>query len=430
MNIYLLQGLSEPRRSRDTKRPFVICGLSLLSLLVLGACSDNSAETDLAPPPLVGPLGQLVQTFDEFRIAFEQTAQSMAADRSWLTATLLEDMLESGVAMSQISSNYIDEIEFDNTTFEANLQIFNANKTQNLIDNIATETFGIMIDPDFFYVRSDDAETEYDVPVYYSDGRIGSIEVPDESDNIDYKSIRDGQPVPILVLTGVEQMTAGQWSAAYDEQYNLNKDGLPGGGVILSGELVPYVTAIRIRLSHEHDISDEEFELFMGSLDDPLRRTTIHIWDGETRNDARPNGPAVRYNDVNRRHIYNMDEEVYLARIGGIEGGTRRILCFENDAEPSVNRYKDGGDHHTVRNRAYRIPTNTVTDQQWWHMDTKEGKWWGDDDDRYMESGVQEINEGNMLLALDVNPFVDTENATNHILEDVNFRLGMKYWQE
>ncbi len=430
MIIKLLCGPMLPVKSKKLWCNALTCCVCLISMFLLGACSDHSTSSAPASGQSSAPLGQLVQTFDEFKITFEQTAQSMAADRSWLTASLLEDMLESGVAMSQISSNYIDEIQFDNTTFEVNLQIYNYGKTQVLIDNISTETFGIMIDPDFFFVRSDDAETEYDVPVYYSDGQVGIIEVPDEGDNIDYESIRDAQTVPILVLTGVEQMTAGQWNVAYDGQYDLNKDGLPGGGVIQSGDPVPYVTAIRIRLSHEHDNSDEEFELFMGSLDDPLRRTSIHIWDGATRKDARPNGPAVRYNDVNRRHIYNMDEEVYLARIGGAEGGTRRILCFEDDAEPSVNRYRDGGDHHTVRNRAYRIPTNTVTDQQWWHMDTKEGRWWGDDDDRYMESGVQEINEDTMLEALNGRDYIDTEEATNNVLEDVNFRLGMKYWQE
>ncbi len=428
-------------------------GLLAITMLAFVGCSefDDSQPASATAPEVSGSKGGTLTanaaTFSDFQTIVEQMALQLASSRTWLTTTVVDESID-GKPVGALDPSFDEDIFFGGRHFIMELVLLDDSKAAQLKNNISTEVYGVMIDPDVFFLRDADAINTYSVPVRMSDGSTTHIDVPDidvpgeETNQLAWEATLASTPFPIFYVEPAEKLSPTLENTYRDDMIANHEEADACASAPLP---LPYVTLRRIVFKHgrDRDRGDDEFELYLGhdgyelpspgiSVDPRIYSHTSHRFNGATRRDARPIGaPHVQYRDVNRGgNIYVMGEDVYLARLpfdrncGGI-----RFISIEDDDVTGEHDYPTPNDQAWHWVRACDVRINFLTTPETWLIENT-GRFW-DDDDIYGESGVKHLTVVDLQNRVDVNGYYDTAWATNYStdwLKDIDYKVGLNYW--
>jgi hypothetical protein len=274
------------------------------------------------------------------------------------------------------------------------------------------------LDPDEFYVSEDiDAQRESGAPIAYTipafryvEGASAPVQVEIEiSSQVTYDA-------PVFFLTLEESAEAGKLakSAAHPST--------PQAGT--------YLVFIGAQLRSKMDDSNEEFELYLSdgqhTIDDPFLSTTENQFNLVQRNDA--SGRQRLYPDIEvTGTMQDFEDPVEYIAINKLTPSLFRLVAIESDYEGTGGKYNRTSGTSSTTGIDY-FDMASANDQIHYDISSKFSVYYNKtlNDDRYVHSGVYNINDNNMSARLGGAPSLDTDDAlpVGSKLSQINWRLG------
>jgi hypothetical protein len=370
-----------------------------------------------------------------------EVTRFLATDKKWLRKTRLTDVKNNGVRIGDL----VDEagtslIRIDQVDFTITIELFNQFRANELDRPNRDFSYAVALDPDRFYPNHSE------IPVHFWNNnaktveeKVIRIEVPSDDDNsrLRMKDREDALEFPVFFVSiqpardndDVEyRARLINKLSAYEKKIQANLapcEDCGGGGS--APPVKPYFVIKQINLFDKKDNSNDEFEVYIGeSIENAARiyRTTIHKFNGNTRNDAA--GRSVYYRDVNGDQGWEiMSNDIAIEPLVWIETDAwMRMVAVEDDDEAGVHDEETGGvrswsiEHYSVFDDA--VDTKT------WDMETDCDCWWPDNDDVYGQSGITHINENSVSELLGTDYLTKYIKLENRRIDDLDIWVGIR----
>lgn len=389
----------------------IVLTLMVGSILVIGC--DESAVDPLSSHS--DSMQKWIPHYDSLRNEAIAIASQLAQSRTWINSGTIAALADGAVPMATINPSLPAtvtwvKIKFDSigtpfpdtVTGTVTLGILNPARLGSALN--PSQVYGVMPDPDRFYGRDSIGGT-YSVPTSLSSSTSTNISLlhpnGDEAQRIYPIDLLE---YPIFIVSFEE----------------IGTEGAPTGPAGSKASVGKYVVVNQIKLKTKCDNSDDEFELYVTEENYNINQSTSWKFDGKTRNDAKGNN--LTFKDVNGKSTYTMASDIYLYNLTGV---TVRMAAIEDDDDPGVIDRGSGSGTTTQSIKHYRVSTNTNMTNDWIFNKTGTSLF-SDNDDFYLQSGVDKINETNMNTRLNGRSYFNTNESDNGLLNDVEYKLGMK----
>ena len=431
--------------------------LMLMTLIIAGfaflSCDDSKAinanEANAAFPTLnntswLDLLESVLNKSNSDNASITDLAKFLATDKKWLKKSIIRETRKTGVQIDQlVDEAKSSQIKLDGIDYTIKVELFNGNR----VDILDQEKFsyGVALDADLFY------HDQNEIPVYYWNEDSKEVETRTASWNrIDkgadmgnFKTSRDAIVYPLFFVSiesdgdpnGEKEMRDLATKRVNEYTAGVVRSLPPllpcedcGGDPPPPHVYVPYFVVKQINLFDKKDDSNDEFEMYIGeevTNDGRIRSSTIHKFNGNTRNDIA--GRPVYYRDVNGDQGWEiMSDDIAIWPLAWADNTkTMRILDVEDDDDAGEIDYGWGGvfvgnfDH-------FRITTGTVLNSSW-EVSANTDDWWPDNDDFYSQSGIDQINESTVKDYLTESLYLTTYvKIENRILDDLDYWVGVR----
>lgn len=278
-------------------------------LMILIGCHNKNLETPIEPTVILektNPYPEILKLDDDiysFQPLLEEIARYIAKNRHLITDNLANKMLAAPVMLSELDPAKkfpASVIESDGTPYEIGVELF-INSTLN------GKPLRVAIDPDRFYSQKPS------FPVFVFDRSKKVIRVED----IYINSSDDMVPYPLAFVT-LEDRTEISWEEIRKNSKIYKEYGLVGNSrehpqkqfgkssrvQSVTSSVIDYLAITNVRLFVELDgATKEEFEIYIregSNFNDPVNRTTDHLFNGKWHEDAARNSRF--YVDVNNKN--------------------------------------------------------------------------------------------------------------------------------
>lgn len=384
---------------------------AVLAMFFLPSCDDGDNHT-----PRYGEVG----------LTLEETASFLATNTTWLTGEVMVELAaRRPVRLKDIIPGIrTPDVLLKGVVYDVYVESYfrTADQLAALKKDGAT-TFRVALDPDEFYVPQsiDDLREgnatipSYEIPTFlYTEGSETPVE---EVISIGPDEVYDE---PIFFLSLSEAAGSGALSKA------LGNPSSPQPGT--------YLSFIGAKLKVKMDESNEEFELYFSNgpspVDDPFVSYSDHMFNGgSAKNDA--SGRARVYPDIEKVSSMQIADQPIAIKLLG--GALFRIAAIESDQAGTGGIYnrndKAAGqtssiavDYYNMANAIDAIEYSVTTRYTVYALTQL-------NDDRYVETGVRNISEGNLNARIAGGGYMETDNAPmsgggSASLDQINWRLG------
>lgn len=375
---------------------------------------------------------------EEAKAKLKELSVNLATNREWLSIAVSENIEKGNIPLSKVTNSLPSQLVIGGVVYDVKVSLFNYGETRlSLLSKISDESpYGVMIDADRFY------SGETLVPIdYWNGSSLESREVSllwfiDDDEFITEEeelareraidSVRASIGYPLFSLD-VEQSyddpeIENEFRSLINERLSeFNKTTV---------NPQPYLVIKQLNLHDKKDhYSNDEYEMYIGeSVNNAARifSTTIHRFNGKTRNDAaqRP----VYYRDVNGDQGWEiMPNDIAVFLLKWIDPNAwMRTLPIEDDDDAGKHDYEDGPTIRQAWVKYYEVFSNTIKTNFWDLQVASPSSFWGDNDDLYRQAGIDQINKNSVQARLGSNYLNEYIKLENRILNDVDYWFGVR----
>lgn len=264
--------------------------LTFLSIaLLMTSCSKKDVHAPVGPEANLEEAATALAAesdFDEFKPLLEEVAKYVAERQSTVSRQVMRQNWDRTLVLSELfpeKSNIVSQVGSDGTPYEIGIEFSNRSKFSDLPARVA-------IDPDRFYPKRDSF-----VAFVITDetGKIESEIISKSVTELDH---------PLIIVT-LEDRTEIPFE---DVGKGERKVQSTKRSQVAKSTSTMYLTLSYVDLHTDHDpLTNEEFEIYIrvgSGSNDPVYSTTIHKFDGISRNDAAYN--YKYYSDINSTSAY------------------------------------------------------------------------------------------------------------------------------